>query len=125
MLSPEQGQIKFLSLLFEHLVEEKIEYATSFQPKTSPPIKEPLKEPVKHHVEKLKIEPNSQTNEKINIKGIIMKETDNGVLLKMGSIEEWLPKSRIYSKYNPKDNTSLQTITTEAWILEKKTKQAS
>lgn len=102
-------QKEILKMLLEHLLEEKIIYATVTNEIID---RTPL---AKNNEAKSK----SEDENKAEIKGLFKGETDKAILVKFkGGQEVWIPKSAIHSKYITKIGKD-QLYTIENWILEK------
>lgn len=139
-------QTEFLKLLIEHLIIEKISFATSgnttFNKKESSAKnsenylesfesesffeninnfsnikdKKDIIERYTNNVQNSKIKNNS----KQIIKARIKKLTDKAVLLIFGNGSEvWFPKSTIHCEFDPKQNSYQQEFLLDSWILEK------
>ncbi len=122
-------QLEVLRLLFKHLLKEKIEFATI---SSIIPSKNNMATTEENYVPDLEIgkknSPSEIKTEKIDyqnqdshkIKGSIKMETEKGLLLILQNGQEaWIPKSRIYSKYDVEITTE-QEFTIDNWILEQK-----
>lgn len=139
-------QTEFLKLLIEHLIKEKISFATSgnktlnkkeSSDKNSEDYHESFEsqsffenindlnnnENKKATVEQYTINGNNDKKKntpKQIIKARVKKVTDKAVLLIFANGKEvWLPKSTIYCDFDPKLNTHEQEFLIENWILEK------
>ncbi|KKL97524.1 hypothetical protein LCGC14_1833630, partial [marine sediment metagenome] len=121
-------QIEILVLLMEHILAEKIEFATSSGKSNEEPSKVndvPLDSNNDINEEKI-IDDNLEIVEELElgdevkkIEGIIKGETEKALLLKTNSDGEfWLPKSTIKSEYNSTKG-SKQSFIIDSWILEK------
>jgi len=140
-------QTEFLKLLIEHLIKEKISFATSGN--TTYKKKESSAKNSEVFLESFESESffenindysntedkkniieqytkNSQNdkiknNSKQVIKARIKKSTDKAILLIFGNGSEvWIPKSKIHCEFDPKQNSYQQEFFIESWILEKK-----
>ncbi len=113
------AQIEILKLLLLHLLEEKIEFATtSDMPRNQVTIDQNLTN--KQEVPELAVieEVNSENDLK-KVEGVIAGETDKAILLKLNNgAENWFPKSTIKSQYSPEKQTP-QTFLIDSWIIEK------
>ena len=139
-------QTEFLKLLIEHLIKEKISYATSGnitlnEKKSSDNNSEDFSEFFEsesffenisdsnnNENKKATIEQytnNGNNNKRKNtpkqiIKARVKKVTDKAILLIFANGKEvWFPKSTIYCDFDPKLNTHEQEFLVENWILEK------
>jgi hypothetical protein len=122
-------QIEVLRLLFKHLITEKIEFATIA---SNIPTTNKILTTEENYAPDLDI---GQKNSPIEIKteridyqkqdsrkiyGSIKTETEKALLLILQNGQEaWVPKSRIYSKYDLKVTTE-QEFTIDNWVLEQK-----
>jgi hypothetical protein len=137
--SLQTSQIIIFRMLMEHMLVEKIEFATGSILKLSDSgngkiskeeypdnlvIKEEIIEvPEKHQ----KVKKNVKTSDKkksINnkttwIKGSIMGSSDKALLIMFeNNLEVWLPRSTIHSDYKI-ENKGIQEFSIDAWILKK------
>ena len=136
------AQIEIFRRLLEHLLEEKIEYATTFTVKERAPVfsegsggedkssntivKEEVifvKDPSNGHGgEKGKNVNNSSfssSEEKKSIAGKIKGETKKALLLIFDNGQEtWIPKSTIHSTFSS-DKEKTQSFLVDTWILER------
>ncbi len=129
------SQFKILELLLNHILNEKIEFATIPQPFSksrsnimsntvvreeiiSINVNNTLK--IKQEVNKNNfISDNEVSGKKQKIKGVIRGETDKALLIKFDNeIEIWIPKSTIHSNFSKEKNIN-QNFTIDTWILEK------
>lgn len=122
-------QIEVLRLLFKHLIDEKIEFATIA---SNIPSKNKVLTTEENYTPDLdveqKISPSEIRAEKIDyqkqdsrkIYGSIKTESGKALLLILqNGVEAWIPKSRIYSKYDA-EKTTEQEFLIDNWILEQK-----
>ena len=118
------AQIEILKLLFLHILEEKIEFATATNIANNEAKREEVKSIDPDSMEKVT---ELTTVEEIStddvdtkkIQGIITGETEKAVLLKLeNGTENWFPKSTIKSDYSSEKETS-QTFHVASWIIEK------
>ncbi|MFX1302825.1 MAG: hypothetical protein ACFE9X_05660 [Promethearchaeota archaeon] len=124
----EYAQFKILEMLLKHIINEKIEFATT--PNISKKSDSDLlsntivKEEVITSLEHInKNENNSSNNEnssKIkNVNGSIKGETEKALLIKFDNGSEvWIPKSTIHSSFDNNKDVS-QNFTIDGWILKK------
>ena len=116
------AQSEIFKRLLEHLLEEKIVYATilnspddSSKPESKRESRKinPKSTPVVQESIEYSDKPQSE------IAGTIEGETDKALLIKFDQDKQiWIPKSRIHSNFKP-DNSSDQTFLIESWILKK------
>ena len=125
------AQIEILRLLLEHLLHEKIKYATGSSktnsqkepknnkieipqletpkaeiPKQIPPKPEIIKEPV-------------VLDKQTEISGLVKGETEKALFLKFSDEKEaWIPKSTLHNEYNM-DKTTYQRFLIDTWVLKK------
>jgi len=117
------SQIEILKLLMEHLLHEKIEFATTPQKRKEKEDQITVTEEVIEDGN-IKTGPsvpssNSKTKEMKNVKGEITGETEKALLIKFHEGNEvWVPKSTIQSSYNPVKNQN-QSFSIDTWFLEK------
>ncbi len=122
------SQIEILALLMEHILAERIEFATSSgksietPPKVSDAPVESNNEIRKENVvdDNLEIVEELELGDKVKkVEGIIKGETEKGLLLQMNNNNEhWFPKSAIKSTYDSAKE-SKQSFIIDSWILEK------
>ena len=113
------AQIEILKLLLLHLLEEKIEFATtSDMPKNQVSVEQ--NETKKQEVLELTVIEEINSESKLQkVEGVITGKTEKALLLKLNSgTENWFPKSTIKSEYSPEKETS-QTFLVDSWIIEK------
>jgi MFS superfamily sulfate permease-like transporter len=120
------AQSEIFRRLLEHLLEEKIVYATtrskpddSSKPESIPQSKResrkisPKSMPVVQECIEYSDKPQSEIN------GTIESETDKALLIKFDQDKQiWIPKSRIHSNFKS-DNSNDQSFVIESWILKK------
>jgi len=121
-------QIEILVLLMEHILAEKIEFATSSGiSNEAPPKVNDAPVESNNDIKKGKvIDDNLEIIEELDlgdkvkkIEGIIKGETEKGLLLQMNNNSEfWFPKSAIKSTYDSVKE-SKQSFFIDTWILEK------
>ena len=122
------SQIEILALLMEHILAEKIEFATSSgksnedSPKVNAIPVDSSNDISKENVvdDNLEIVEELDLGDKVKkIEGIIKGETEKGLLLQMNNNSEyWFPKSTIKSKFNSGEGAK-QSFIIDTWILEK------
>ncbi|KKL61184.1 hypothetical protein LCGC14_2197840, partial [marine sediment metagenome] len=122
------AQIEILALLMEHILAEKIKFATG-SGKTNEEVPKVINIPVdsnpginKENVvdDNLEVVEELELGDKVKkIEGIIKGETEKALLLRMSDDNElWFPKSVIKSTYNSAME-SKQSFIIDSWILEK------
>jgi len=121
-------QIEILKLLMEHILAEKIEFATSSgkSNETPPKVNDVPVDSNKDIIEENVVDDNLEIVEEVNlgdkvkkIEGVIKGETEKGLLLQMSNNNEhWFPKSAIKSTYDSAKG-SKQSFIIDSWILEK------
>ena len=121
-------QIEILVLLMEHILAEKIEFATSSgKSNEAPPNVNNAPLDSNNDIKKgkiiddnLEIVEEFELGDKVKkIEGIIKGETEKALLLKTNSDGEfWIPKSTIKSKFKSVEG-SKQSFIVDSWILEK------
>lgn len=122
-------QVEIFKLLLKHLIKEKIEHATilnlSKLSANTGGIRNTRKSTVEIISEKINIEKNTEpsakanTNEKIQINGLINGETEKALLLNFETGQElWVPKSTIHSQFNSLKGEN-QSFLIDNWILKR------
>ena len=120
------AQSEIFRRLLEHLLEEKIVYATTLSKPDDSSKSESLPQSKR---ESRKINPKSMSvvqeyaeysdKPQSEITGTIESETDKALLIKFDQDKQiWIPKSGIHSNFKS-DNSSDQTFLIESWILKK------
>jgi len=119
------AQIEILRRLIDHILQEKIEFATVSSSKKSNhnidahPIESinPMKLPDEN---KIVIEEEVDLGDKARkIEGVIKGETDKAILINLeNGVEKWFPKSIIKSTYTP-ENHIRQMFLVDSWFIEK------
>jgi hypothetical protein len=120
------SQIEIMKLLLQHILQEKIEFATIPEKKGGVSIdakqeKKPAQsqEVIEKKPELIVVEELSGGDDITKVQGVIAGETEKEVLLKFNNgAENWFPKSTIKSQYSPEKETS-QTFLIASWIIEK------
>ncbi|MFX1375167.1 MAG: hypothetical protein ACFFA0_05090 [Promethearchaeota archaeon] len=117
------AQIEILRMLLEHLLEEKIEFATVGILKNSCNNKQSSNTILESNIPKgLHLEISEEINLGDNVKkvlGVIKGETEKALLINLGNGDEsWIPKSVIKSNYNIQ-NEAEQSFLVDTWFLEK------
>ncbi len=123
--------LNFMTLLLDHILNEKIEYATSgtFETKTIEKVE--IDEEAEfglfsehitardglHIVETTEFSASRNT---IEIDAKIKVESPKAILITLHSGEEfWIPKSTLHSNYNVSEKNELQKLIVDKWIIEK------
>lgn len=123
--------LNFLTLMLEHLLSEKIEFATSgtFESKTKE--KQDVDDEAEygvfaehitardglHIVETTEYDTSIDT---VDIKAKIKVESPKALLITLESGEEyWIPKSTVHSVYDVNNKETLQKFVIDKWIIEK------
>ena len=122
-------QIEIMKLLLQHILHEKIEFATVSDKSDRPSgiFTDESKEVFNRQnseVDEVKpelvvVEEISSAENLTKVQGTITGKTEKALLLKLDSgVENWFPKSTIKSQYSPENETS-QTFLIDSWIIEK------
>ncbi len=124
----EYAQFTILAMLMQHILKEKIEFATTLSPtkkKVSDKLnniiiqEEFIKETFKEEDNDFNEADNEKQKEVKIVTGSIKKETNKALLIQFENNSEiWIPKSRIHSGF---DNTMdiTQKFSIDSWILSK------
>ena len=120
------AQTEILRMLLEHIIQEKIEFATisnldaSKNPKRkSKEINESNQLKSLEGLPTVKESVEHNENEVISIKGVIEGETEKALLIQFENNKEvWIPKSVVRSNYNSINDIS-QNFIIDNWILKK------
>ncbi|MHA2196677.1 MAG: hypothetical protein ACXABO_13910 [Promethearchaeota archaeon] len=122
--------LNFLTLMLEHILSEKIEFATSGTFEAKGKEKEELDDETEYGVfaehitarDGLHIVETTEYGasiDRVEIKAKIKVESPKALLIALESDEEfWIPKSTIHNEYNLR-NKDLQEFTIDKWIIEK------
>jgi len=120
--------LNFFILLLDHLLLEKIEFATTGELAKSKEKKAQEKE-YSVFSEQLKAKDGLHVVETteydvsidyMNITAKIMVESPKALLISLDTGHEfWVPKSTIHSKYNTKDKQNFQDLLIDKWLIEK------
>jgi hypothetical protein len=122
--------LNFLTLMLEHILSEKIEFATSGTFEAKGKEKEELDEEVEYGVfaehitarDGLHIVETTEygaSMDRVIIKAKIKVESPKALLIILESDEEfWIPKSTIHNEYDVKSR-ELQKFNVDKWIIEK------
>lgn len=121
--------LNLMTLLLEHILQEKIEFATSgtFETKDKDTTDQETDYSIfSEHItarDGLQVVETTEYGaaaEHIEIKAKIKVESPKALLITLDSgVEFWIPKSTIHSEYNVDDKNSLQEFTVDKWIIEK------
>jgi len=130
------SQIEIMKLLLAHLLEEKIEFATTYETDTDNVLRveEEVIEPEEPHEHKnhpqkskkavaaviRKEEPSSQkqTKEVVSVKATVQRTTEKAVLFQfLNGQEAWIPKSTIHNEFAEQQEDP-QTFMIEMWVLD-------
>ncbi|GAG59707.1 unnamed protein product [marine sediment metagenome] len=120
------AQIEIFRLLLEHILQEKIEFATivNINPRkagNNNPKDNGQRNHVKNATELYIVQESVELNENevSQIKGVIEGETEKALLIQFNSDKEiWIPKSVIRNDYNSSNDIS-QNFMIDNWILKK------
>jgi hypothetical protein len=120
------SQIEIMKLLLQHILQEKIEFATIPEKKSGVSIDVKQEATPPQSQERIEKKPELVVVEEISggealtkVQGIIAGETEKAVLLKFNNgAENWFPKSTIKSQYSPEKEIT-QTFLIDSWIIEK------
>lgn len=116
------AQSEIFRRLLEHLLEEKIVYATTLNSPDDSSKPESKRESRKINPKSTPVVQESieySDKPQSEITGTIEGETDKALLIKFDQDKQiWIPKSRIHSNFKP-DDSSDQTFLIESWILKK------
>jgi hypothetical protein len=123
--------LNFLTLMLEHLLSEKIEFATSGTVESETKKKQNVDEEAEYGVfsehitarDGLHIVETTEYDTSINtvdIKAKIKVESPKALLITLESGEEyWIPKSTLHSVYDVTNKEMLQKLVVDKWIIEK------
>jgi len=123
--------LNFITLLLDHILDEKIKFATSgtFEAKTKEPIQ--VEEEADyglftehitardglHIVETTEF---SASRDTLDIAANIKVESSKALLITLDSGEEfWIPKSTIHNDYDVSEKSKPQKLVVDKWIIEK------
>ncbi|MFX0001445.1 MAG: hypothetical protein ACFE9Q_15575 [Candidatus Hodarchaeota archaeon] len=123
--------LNFMTLMLDHILNEKIEFATSgtFEAKTIE--KEEVDEETEysifsehitardglHIVETTEF---SASRDTVSIDAKIKVESPKAILVTLNSGEEfWVPKSTLHNQYDVNEKKNLQKLIVDKWIIEK------
>jgi len=122
--------LNFLTLMLEHILSEKIEFATSGttekKSKDGDVHEEDEYGVFSEHIlarDGLQVVETTEfgvSKETIEIKAKIKVESPKALLITLESDKEfWIPKSTIHSKYDLENKKKFQTLIVDKWIIEK------
>jgi len=129
------SQIEIIKLLLDHLLHEKIEFATTYETDTenvlrveeeviSPEEPESSKtsrnKPIKKKANERATpnKPDMEAKDIISVKAVVQRTTEKAVLLQFESGQEvWIPKSTIHSESDEQKEDS-QSFLIDKWVLE-------
>lgn len=122
--------LNFFSLMLEHILSEKIEFATSGKSKKKLKDGDAQDEGdygiFSEHIisrDGLQVVETTEfgvSKEIIEIKAKIKVESPKALLITLESDKEfWIPKSTIHNNYDVKNKKKLQTLIIDRWIIEK------
>jgi len=122
--------LNFLTLMLEHILGEKIEFATSGTTGKKSKDGEAREEDeygvFSEHIlarDGLQVVETTEfgvSKETIEIKAKVKVESPKALLITLESdMEFWIPKSTIHSKYDVENKKKLQTLIVDKWIIEK------
>ncbi len=122
--------LNFLTLMLEHILSEKIEFATSGttekKSKDGDVHEEDEYGVFSEHIlarDGLQVVETTEfgvSKETIEIKAKIKVESPNALLITLESDKEfWIPKSTIHSKYDLENKKKIQILIVDKWIIEK------
>ncbi|MGV9174117.1 MAG: hypothetical protein ACOC44_05450 [Promethearchaeia archaeon] len=109
------AQVEIMKLLFEHILNEKIVYAT-----TPGTIRSSIEKASSESTEEeTEGEKRTFTQGKSRLDGAITGKTAKALLIRFeGGKEEWIPKSTIHSEYENEEGV-IQPFLIDNWVLEK------
>ena len=122
--------LNFFTLMLEHILNEKIEFATSGKPEKSPEDRDIHEEGEYgvfseqivardglHVVETTEFGVSKET---VEIKAKIKVESPKALLIIIDlDTEFWIPKSTIHNEYDVNNKKKLQTLIVDKWIIDK------
>lgn len=119
----------FLTKLLGHILDEKIEYATSgtFEPKIK---KEKIKDvnysvfsehiTAKNGLQVVETTEYELSKDRIEINAKIKVESPKALLITLDTGNEfWIPKSTVHNEYNVTDKENFQELLIDRWIIDK------
>jgi len=121
--------LNFFKLLLDHLLLEKIEFATTGELGIKAKEKKAQEQDYSLFSEQVTAKDGLHVVETteydvtidfMNITAKIMVESPKALLISLDTGHEfWVPKSTIHSEYNPKDKQNFQKLSLDRWIIEK------
>ncbi|MFX1452974.1 MAG: hypothetical protein ACFFCM_19210 [Promethearchaeota archaeon] len=123
--------LNLLTLILNHILSEKVEFATSgaFETKTNEDLEVEKEDEYGvfsehitardglHIVETTEF---SVSRDTVNINAKIKVESAKALLIALDSGEEfWIPKSTVHNDYDVKEKDKIQTLIVDKWIIEK------
>jgi len=122
--------LNFLTLMLEHILSEKIEFATSGTTEKKSKDGEVREEDeygvfseqilARDGLQVVETTEFGVTKETIEIKAKVKVESPKALLITLESdMEFWIPKSTIHCKYDVENKKKLQTLIVDKWIIEK------
>lgn len=116
-------EIEILKLLLDHILQEKIIYATEsklYRKENTTNKKNNFNQIyVKEEIITEKSPQSKKNKSKIEMSGKIKKQTDKALLIEFSNgIEAWIPKSKIHNQFSQEPDI-FQTFTIDQWLLEK------
>ena len=122
--------LNFLTLMLEHILSEKIEFATSGTTEKKSKDGEVREEDeygvfseqiiARDGLQVVETTEFGVTKETIEIKAKVKVESPKALLIILESdLEFWIPKSTIHCKYDVENKKKLQTLIVDKWIIEK------
>ncbi len=122
--------LNFFSLMLEHILSEKIEFATSGKSKKKSKDGDTQEEGdysvfseqiiARDGLQVVETTEFGVLEETIEIKAKVKVESPKALLISLESDKEfWIPKSTIHNKYDVENKQKLQTFIVDKWIIEK------
>ena len=122
--------LNFLTLMLEHILSEKIEFATSGTTEKKSKDGEVREEDeygvfseqiiARYGLQVVETTEFGVSKETIEIKAKVKVESPKALLIILESdLEFWIPKSTIHCKYDVENKKKLQTLIVDKWIIEK------
>jgi len=114
------AQIEILKLLLEHILQEKIIFATESKIQKNEETDSPKSHIyVKEEIISSKPVHKEEENNTLEIKGKIKCKTEKALLIDFSNgVEAWIPKSKIHTKYR-EDLDLSQSFRIDMWLLQK------
>ena len=122
--------LNFFTLMLEHILQEKIEFATSGKSEKVSDDEEPQEEGeygvfseqilARDGLQVVETTEFGVANETVEIKAKIKVESPKALLIIVDpETEFWIPKSTIHNDYDVNNKKRLQTLIVDKWIIEK------